>query len=360
MTRYTKIRDFHASRLTGVGASDIPTLAGLNKKYGQTPYTLWRLKVGLDKSEDAGPRAEWGHRLEGMVLAKFIESRYGADAAADYLARKLRGQSSGPFKTETEARMPERNYVLAHADLVVDGVFEPVAEGVEGIIGEPVEPYLVEAKTAGLMSARRDDDDPDSGYSRDNFTQDGIPASVFLQVQYQMLAYGVRVAYVAALIDTGDYREYGPILADPRVQEKCLALSERFWKLVESRQEPKPELWSDVALMWPTPEEKTAMLGGEEEMRAREMIGEYHRLKARGKEDGARLAEIKDALGIYLGENATLCTAEGVKLATSWTVTVDYAKPAEIKKKHPDWYEALKDEGLMNEATRRELRPAKI
>ena len=135
-----------------------------------------------------------------------------------------------------------------------------------------------------------------------------------------MLAYGVNWAFVVALIDTGDYREYGPIKADPRIQEKCLALAERFWQCIESGQPPKPETWDDVSLMWPQPQDLTAMLGGEEEMRARAMVEEYHKIKARMKDDDARASEIVNALGIYMGENKTLNTAEGVKLASSWFI----------------------------------------
>lgn len=334
MNRYYKIQDFAASRLTGVGASDIPTLAGFNKRWGETPYTLWRLKRGIDAPQDAGPRAEWGHRLEGEVLHKFIEDRYGKEAADDFLHAKMRGKSSGPFKSDTECRSPERSYCLAHADLVVDGIMNTVLPDPVKTVereamsfsygppprGELAEPYLVEAKTTGLMSARRDDDDPDSGYSPTDFSQEGIPAAAFLQVQFQLYVYGLRVAYVPVLIDGGDYREYGPVIADPRVQEKCLTLAERFWKLVQAPEEPKPETWADVAAMWPEPKDFTARLGGEEEMRARDMVGVYAKNKKRIKELDAECDEITNALGIYLGENKTLTTAEGTKLASSWLV----------------------------------------
>ena len=286
-------------------------LAGYSKRYGQTPLTLYRQKIGLDEPTGAGERAEWGHRLEGIVLAKFIENRYGEEAASEYLRYKARKMSVGQFVTESECRMPERPYVLAHADLVV-------------LEAPEAEPYIVEAKTTGLMAAKRDDDDPDSGYSKTDFSQNGIPAKVFLQVQWQMLAYDVPTAYVAVLVDGGEYREYGPIKADPRTQEKCLALAERFWRCVEEKTEPKPETWSDVCLMWPTVQETTAMVGGEDEMKVRSMIGEYHDLKARLKKDGERVDEIKNALGILIGENSTLTTAEGVKLASSWSVSSEY------------------------------------
>lgn len=339
MNRYTKIRDFHGARLTGVGSSDIPTLAGYNKRYGDTTLTLYREKIGLTPPKEAGERAEWGHRLEGIVLAKWIENRYGLEAAAEFLRYKMRGQSSGPFKTETECRMRDRPYVLAHADLVVtSGHHEqvcprcgahdmfPAEVAIEcsnscGEIITAPEAVLVEAKVSGMMAARRDDeDDPDAGYSKTDFSQNGIPAKVFLQVQWQLLAYDVREAWVAVLVDSGDYREYGPIIADPRTQEKCLALAERFWQCVEARKEPKPETWDDVQLMWPDTKDTTARVGGEDEIKVRAMSGEYFENARTLKALKERNDEIIDAFGILMGENSVLTSAEGVKFASSWTV----------------------------------------
>lgn len=308
MNRYRKIGDFHAARLTGVGASDIPTLAGYNKRWGDTPLTLWREKMGITGPKEAGERAEWGHRLEGIVLAKFVEKRYGEEAAAEFLRYKMRKMSVGQFATETECRHTTRPYVLAHADLVI--LEAPDAPAI-----------IVEAKVTGLMAAKRDEEeDPDEGYSKKDFTQNGIPAKVFLQVQWQMLAYDVHEAWVAVLVDGGEYREYGPIIADPRTQEKCLALAERFWQCVETKTEPKPETWGDVQLMWPETKDFTARVGGEDEMKVRAMSSEYFAAKRRIKELEERTDEIIDAFGILMGENSVLTSAEGVKFASSWTV----------------------------------------
>jgi predicted phage-related endonuclease len=323
MNRYTKIRDFHASRLTGVGSSDIPTLALYNKRWGDTPLTLYREKVGITPPKETGERAEWGHRLEGIVLAKFIEKRYGEETAAEYLRYKARKMSVGAFKTETECRHPERPYVLAHADLVVDDM-RLADDGKTPLSpdeGVPIEPYIVEAKTTGLMSAKRDEDEPDEGYSKTDFSQNGIPAKVFLQVQWQMLAYDVPTAYVAVLVDGGEYREYGPIKADPRTQEKCLKLAEVFWRdCVVPQCEPKPETWDDVQLMWPETKDFTARIGGEDELKVRAMSSEYFAAKKRIKELTERTDEIVDAFGILMGENSVLTSGEGVQFASSWNV----------------------------------------
>jgi hypothetical protein len=350
LNNYHKIRDFHGSRLGSIGSSDIPVLAGFGRQYGDTPYTLYLEKIGEKTRRPAGPRAEWGHKLEPLILSAWIARNHGEEQAKDYMAAVIRGRNCGPYKSLTEARMPGRKYVLAHADLLFDPEGAPLDH-----------PFIVEAKSTGFFSAKRREGEAFLGYDPDDLTQQGIPDPVFLQVQWQMLAYDVPEAFVAVLIDTGDYREYGPIRADPRVQEKCLALAERLFRCIVERKPPKPESWSDVASMWPVPNEKTAMLGGEEEMKAREIVREYWQIGERMDRGEARRKELKNALGIYIGENSILQTPDGTKLASSWIQNnpreVDLKK---LENDMPDIFANLVEGGIITQTNRRELRPAKL
>jgi hypothetical protein len=108
-----------------------------------------------------------------------VEDRYGEDVADQVYMAKLRGKSSGPFKANTEARHPERKYCLAHADLLVYGQFEwvdrPVAETDPGWAPDlwehvqvPGEPYIVEAKTTGMMGGKRREGQVFTGYDPDD------------------------------------------------------------------------------------------------------------------------------------------------------------------------------------------------
>lgn len=350
MNRYTKIKDFHASRALGVGSSDIATLAGLNRHYAprkyqvietgeiekleQTTRTLWREKRGEIRQLGGTERMEWGHRLEGLILAKWLEGYDGKDAADDFYIAKIRGRSVGPYKTETECRMKDRPYVLAHADLLIDTGPNSVRVNPEDYAATPELPIIIEAKSSGCFAAKRKEGEIFTGYDLEDRSYQGIPDAVYLQVQWQMLAYDIPVAYVCVLIDTGDYREYGPIPAAPRVQEKCLALAERFWELVESGTPPKPETVGDVCSMWPVPKPLTAMISGEDELRARECAARYWTLGDSEKRIKDEREEVQAALGIYMGENAYLETAEGVKLASSYRVESVSAKGlADMNKK---------------------------
>lgn len=341
----TYIKDFHGSRATGVGSSDIPVLAGLYRNFGSTSLSLWEQKTGRAQPWEGNARTAWGHKLEGMVLREFIESRYGEDMADKYLAAKKRGNSSGIFKTETEARMPGKPYVLAHADLLV----KPGAQ-------HGNQPYIVEAKTTGLMSGKRREGRVFAGYDPEDRTGQGIPDAVYLQVQWQMLAYGVNTAYVAVLIDTADYREYGPIYADTRVQERILALAERFWRLVETDTPPAPETWQDVTKLYPDYKDTTAMVSGEEEQKAREMIAEDKTIATKIKDLEERRGDIKNALGILIGENAVLSSAEGQILAKASEQTRESISLATIKKNDPAMLETLREKGFINSTSFRTLR----
>lgn len=401
MNPYHKIKDFHAARARGIGSSDIATLAGMTMHYApkeytfldghverlrQTPYALYLEKEGLATREEAGERADWGHRLEGIVLAKWVEDHYGVEAAAEYLAAKIRDRSCGPFQTNTEAIMPGRPYVIAHADLVVDmppqvegGILYRVDDSGPWLLAVDGVEEIVEAKTSGLYAAKRRAvrlmtkaetwaesmtaswGDLYLGYDQDDRTMQGIPDPVYLQVQWQMLGYGAKRARVVVLIDTGDYREYGPIPAAPRVQEKCLALAERFQALRESKTPPKPEAWSDVTSLWPTSAPYTATVTGDDEMRARDCVARYWSLGARMKEIEDEREELKDAVGIYMGENQYLVASDGTKLASSWEQpnprSCDLKR---MEKEDAKLYARLVKGGYITQTTRREMRPAKI
>lgn len=356
MHKYTKISDFHGSRSKGVGSSDIPTLALLNLRYGSTPLTLWEEKTGRREGFSGNNRTYWGNQLEGLVLREAVyrrererllgsamdpaEIHAQADAIGEeFYKAYLRDRSSGIYKVKTECRHPDYKFALAHADLLVD-------DGAG---------WIQEAKTTGFMAGRRKDN-LDKGYDEEDQGKDGIPAGVFLQVQWQQFCYGVDGAGVSVLIDTADYRQYGPIKADPRTQEKCLALAERFWWHVEHDTPPKPETWEDVQALFPHQTDTTAMIGGDEELKVLEMIERSKSIKGRIKASEEELDEIKNALGILIGGNSVLATAEGKILAKASERSRESVSLSTIAKKAPEIEARLRELGLVSVSGWRDLR----
>lgn len=308
MNRYTKIKDFHASRRKGVGSSDLPTLLGLNKRWGQTPLTLWREKTGRAEGFAGNERTEWGNYLEPLILRKFVTDRWGAEVGQEFYRNATRAEpvSYGNLKVKTEAFHPKYPFCLAHADLAWDPDATDRGEY----------PYLVEAKSTGYFAGkRREGQTAFEGYDPDDTSQQGIPDKVAVQVQWQLFCYGVQEAFVAVLIDTAEYRLYGPVVADPRVQEKLLALAERFWWHVENDREPEPTTWDDVVSLSPELVNETAVVTGEDELKVRTMIARSKDIKARIKSAEDELDDIKNAVGLLIGGNAVLASSDGETLA---------------------------------------------
>ena len=337
MHKSQKIGDFHATRRTAVGASDIPTLAGLTERYGSTPLGLWEEKTGRRAPWAGNDATWWGHAHENTILYKYILDNFGKDDAERFLAAKIRRRSSGAFKVETEFRHPEYRFALAHPDLLIE---------TSGL--------LVEAKSHGLHAAERRDD-PDFGYSPDDLTANGLPAAVFLQVQWQLFCAGLSEAHVAVLINTSTFRVYGPVRPDRKNQEAALALAERFWWHVEHDTPPQPVNWADVCSLFPVPRQTTAMVAGEQEQLARELIERRRKLRAKEAALKEEAEDLRNALGLLIGENAVLANAEGEVLARSYgksRETVDIAGLRNL----PGLYESVKAEGLVKKSEWREIR----
>lgn len=343
MNKYTRIRDFHATRATGVGSSDIPILAGMYRRRGSTTLSLWESKTGRTPPWDGNERTRVGHDLEAYVLMRFIEERYGPETAERFYFNKLRDRSSGPLKAMTEARHPERSYCIAHCDMLAD-----IDNGVD-------EPYIVEAKTVGMMAGKRREGEIFTGYDLEDRSAQGIPDAVYLQVQWQLFCYGVSTGWVAALIDN-QYGTWGPIAADRKVQEKCLALAERFWRLVETDTPPPPETWDDVQRLFPYQQDTTAMISGPEEDHVREMVKRDKELAAHIKRLDDEREDIKNAVGILIGGNSVLASAEGDVLAKSSSQSRESVSVSKLKKEAPEIEAQLRAAGLVSVSSFRTVR----
>lgn len=363
MNRYTRIKDFDGARAAGVGSSDIPILAGLHRRYGSTTLKLWEQKTGRAEKWNGNERTRVGHDLEAYVVFRFVEEKYGEEIANEVYRLKLRDRSSGSFKAMTEARHPEKPFCIAHADVLVDGltvlverpIENPLIPGTNERVEAEIEPFIIEAKTVGAYAGKRREGQIFTGYDQDDRTAQGIPDAVFLQVQWQLFCYGVETAYVAALIDN-QYNSWGPIEADPRVQSKCLALAERFWRLVETDTAPAPETWDDVQRLFPEQTDTTAMISGDQETQVREMIARDKSLAARAKEIEDERDDIKNAIGVLLGGNAVLASGSGDVLAKSSETTRESVALGKVAKSAPDIEAKLRELGLVTKTSYRTVR----
>ncbi len=338
MTRYTRLRTSMADSHRGavVSASEIAVLAGYELHHGRTPALLWREHTGRAEPFAGNDATWWGQRHEATILYRYVRDHFDEPTAREFYAAKIRDRSHGPFKVLTEFRRPIRGGVgIAHPDLLIEpGLF---TRGIPAA-------RLVQAKSHGYHAARRGDD-PDFGYSDDDRSQNGIPASVFLQEQWELFCADLPEADVAPLINTADYREYGPVCADPAVQEQALTLAERFLWHVTTDREPDPRAWEDLVRLFPHPEDTSAVVQLEAEA---ELRGEMVKVadlvaslaKARGDARRAekRRADILLAFGVLLGGNRYLTTPEGDVLARRIQSEYPALNLKDLKREHPDVY----------------------
>ena len=353
MQTFASREAFHASRARSIGSSDVPVLAGLTARYGSTPLSLWREKTGRGEPFAGNERTWWGTELESTILYRYVLDEHGAAAADDYRIDRARGAKNGTLVSEAQFRAPEYPWAVAHPDLVD--------------LTDNDAPRIQEAKSTGMMAAMRRDDD-DYGYGRDDRSLGGIPLSVYLQIQWQMLCAGIDTAGVSVLIDTSDYRAYGPGGAHKPTQERLLALAERFWWHVEHDTPPAPATWGDVVTLWPTTRDAFAVVSLDQEyqvghddgtpvmVRLVELFRERERLTARQKQDKRRLDDIQRAVGLLIGDNAKLQTDDGRVLASRYETKRETTSVKRLDEHDPELGQRLRDAGVITEHTITQLR----
>jgi len=357
---YLKDRNFSNGR-NYIGASDIGTLCLCNLKYGQTPLKLWEVLTGREKSWSGNESTEWGHHLEGLILKKALMKlmEYDKSLIDKWYINKISDRnrySSVGFNaySNTEAVCPYFNHITAHADLIVVDNNSFLADGTTP--DETNNSFIIEAKSSRFFSAKRNDDE-NFGYSDKDLSENGIPLGVYLQVQTQMLCYDMPYAYVALLADTSSHRLYGRINKNVKTQEHILAIAERFWQCVETDTPPKPETWEDVVALNPNlDKESKTVISGDSEQKVLIMKDQYKRISKAIKKLDARQDDIKNAIGLLIGENAYLQNAEGESLAKAFEVTRETISLSNIKKELPEVAQILIDKNMINKSTSRQIR----
>lgn len=182
--------EWHALRKTGIGGSDVAAITNCNP--WTSPFTLWAKKTGrIEDTVGASEAAEWGTRLEPVVLDKF--------------------QSEHPeliiYRNVGTWAHQDRPWQLANPDAIFQD-----ANGHFGII---------EIKTA-----RYQDD-----------WANGVPAYYRTQVNWYMQTFGFKSAYVATLFAGSHYEEFA-LDADDFEQSVNLEAVEKFRTYLETDLQP--------------------------------------------------------------------------------------------------------------------------
>lgn len=181
---------WHALRKTGIGGSDVAAITNCNP--WTSPFTLWAKKTGrIEDSVGSSEAAEWGTRLEPVVIDKFEQEH------PDLIVHRNVG---------TWAHR-ERPWQLANPDAII--------EDQAGNFG------ILEIKTA-----RYEDD-----------WANGVPAYYRTQVNWYLQTFNFKHAYVATLFSGSHYQEY-ELEADSFEQDVNLEAVERFRTYLETDTQP--------------------------------------------------------------------------------------------------------------------------
>lgn len=278
-------------RKSGIGSSEVATILGLNP--WETPYQLWRRKMGMDlpKEENFAMRA--GHYLEDAV------SRFWSDETG----REIIKRSAGDWLIQSD----ERPYLQVSPDRTFWLSGQPHNNANKGIL---------ECKTTQMRI------DPDD-----------IPKHWFCQVQYQL---GVAELTQGSLAWLCSGREFGykdiafvQDFFDWQIEEV-----ERFWvDNILGKNEPEAMNVEDVILKY------NRHTGGKVLEVSDEIFTAYQDLKAvREQIDGLteRKEELEKRIKLCFGD------AEAISYGGQTLATWKAPKPSEkfdakaFQSEHPD------------------------
>ena len=329
---YMTDRNFSKGRKY-IGASDMPTLAGLVPQ--RTPRQMWEELTGRAEGFSGNKRTYWGNRQEPLILGEYIRKVTGdAGSRNHFITSRMWGENQyEKFHSWTESFANENSRFCSHADLLDLSSETPV---------------IIQAKNTGEFAAAQRKRDPNKGYDREDLSGNGVPLSVFLQEQWELYCYGIQHADVAVLIDGWDWKLYGTIEYHKKTVEKLVALAERMLWHVDNDVMPTPQNWDDVVAMFPNFQPNTkAVVSDEAELECRQMLEEHAKLVKKEKEIEKRKDDIKNALGLYIGENNYLETPEGNSLCSASQISGKKSVSVSELKKFPEIFKTVEESGLI-------------
>lgn len=279
---------FLAERMTGIGGSDVAAILGLSK--WRTPYQVWEEKTGRKKSDKGSEILHFGNVLEQVVADEFAARR--------------------------GVKVQKRNRMIRSTDHP-----ELVANIDRYIVGGGV----LECKTADKFTRHLWGDS----------ASDDVPEYYLTQVQHYMHVTGWHDGYLAVLIGGNEYRDY-EIPYDAELAEYCAARCVEFWNNYVVKDVPPPLTASDdlsSAFQWVSGSTITATPEIET------LIEKIKELKSAKKEAETLEAELSAQVKIFIGENETLFSRDGVKLAT-------WKKNKDSQKTVIDWESIVSEAGI--------------
>lgn len=258
-------------RKSGIGSSEVSTILGLNPF--ETPYQLWRRKLGMDAPKVENQAMKAGHYLEDAV------ARFFTDATSAHVVKRSAG--------DWIMRDNERPYLQVSPDRTFWRDGEKHNEANKGIL---------EIKTTQL-----------------SVSADDVPTHWFIQLQYQLGVAGYTHGALAWLTRGMDF-DWTGVEFDADVFDMLCERVERFWvDNILGRKEPELVSAEDVVTKYPRE------IAGKTLAATEQLVADIERVKAvkaQIKELEAEEDALTDAIKVAMADNELLVSPDGRKLAT--------------------------------------------
>lgn len=292
--------DWLKERTLGIGSSEVGTILGVNP--WETPYQLWRRKLGIDPPKEENDAMRWGHYLEDAIAQMF------QDTTGKTIIKASAGDWIAVDKDRDFLRVsPDRTYWLGDSR----------ANSAKGI---------VECKSTGLK-----------------VDADSIPEYWFTQLMYQIGVMNYQEGYLAWLCLTN--RSFGTMRVDRDKDFYAFMVDklDTFWRenLVGGK-EPEIVTIDDMVLKY-TRSNPGKTIEVTDEIMAD--INELKMIKPQLDELTKQKKEIEDRIKFAMADAETLClpgTLESnPKAVATWKSAKDSTKFDQdaFKADHPDLYD---------------------
>lgn len=245
-------------RKQGIGGSDVGAIFGLNK--WKSPMAVYMDKISDTVDEINSESAYWGTTLEDIVATEFAK--------------------------RNELKIQRRNAVFQHKD------YEFMIANVDRFI-------IKDDKNIGILEVKTA-----SEYVKDQWKEDKVPDSYYLQVQHYLAVTGLQWAYIAVLVGGNKYQQYY-LERDEEVIEVMIQKEKEFWEGNVLKEFP-PE-WDGtesseeiLKKMYPEASEGTEIILPDE---LEEHINAIENLKERQKALDTEIAKHEEVLKAEIGDN---------------------------------------------------------
>ena len=253
----TLTNDQQELRKSGIGASEIATIAGINPY--QTPLDLWLVKTGREEAFSGNEYTELGHHFEAII--------------ADWFEKRHAVRLHNPKETLVHPKHP---WLLATPDRI--------------IVGDERENLEIKTVWSERQAAQWGEPGTDE-----------VPESYILQVHHQMAileALGLvdikdrsrLAAFIAPYVGSDDTakRDY-VIPINKTLQSRLIEMAREFWRNVETATPPPLAEGEDPIKLYP--QASTANFVSDEE--AAEMVRQFEAVKAEIKAKEAAQRDLR-------------------------------------------------------------------